>query len=184
MSNPTPKLVGLGGSLRAGSYSAAALRTGLSIATERGALTELLDLGKLHLPLYVPDLPIQEYPPESQAVIEHVVTAFRSADAMLWATPIYHGAMSGAFKNALDYMQLLARDPLPYLQGRAVGLLSIAGPTPLSQMADCVAELRAWVAPTRVTLLAQDFSPELTLTSEVGIRRLTRVVTELLSFKR
>ncbi|WP_303312688.1 NADPH-dependent FMN reductase [Hymenobacter sp. BT730] len=175
-------MVGLSGSLRVGSYSTAALRTGLRIASERGAITELLDLRELPLPLYIPDLPIEGYPPGSQAAIRKLVTSFQSADVMLWATPTYHGTMSGALKNAIDYMQLLARDPAPYLQGRAVGLLSLAGPTPLGHMADCVTELRAWLAPTRVTLRATDFSPELTLTSEVGIRRLTRVVTELLTF--
>jgi len=41
------------------------------------------------------------------------VARYREADAMLWATPTYHGTMSGALKNALDYMQLLAKDPAP-----------------------------------------------------------------------
>ncbi|KUG09025.1 NADPH-dependent FMN reductase [Solirubrum puertoriconensis] len=178
------KLVGLSGSLRPGSHSTAALRAGLRIAAESGAATELLDLRELNLPVYLPDLALEDYPAEAQGAISRLVAAFRSADVMLWATPTYHGCMSGALKNAIDYMQLLARDSAPYLQGRAVGLVALATPAPLGNMADCVTELRAWLAPTRVTLTANDFSPEGTLTSESGNRRLTRVVTELLGFHR
>jgi FMN reductase len=181
--NTALKIVGLGGSLRAASYSTAALRAGLSIAADKGAITELLDLRELNLPVYLPDAAIEEYPADAQAAISRLVAAFRSADVMLWATPTYHGSMSGALKNAIDYMQLLARDPAPYLQGRAVGLVSLAAPSPLANMADCVTELRAWLAPTRVTLTAQDFSPERELISQTGIRRLTRIVTELLHFR-
>jgi FMN reductase len=87
------------------------------------------------------------------------------------------------FKNAIDYMEFLAKDSRPYFQGRAIGLISVSDSSPMSGMANCVNELRAWLAPTRVTLTANDFSPEMTLTNEIRSRRLTRVVTELLEFK-
>lgn len=177
------KIIGLGGSLRAKSYSSAALRAGLDIAEGMGASTELLDVRELDLPMYVPDLPIEEYPASSQETIRKLVASFRGADLMLWATPTYHGVMSGVFKNAIDYMELLAKDPLPYFKGRAIGLVSVSDSSPLASMASCVNELRAWLAPTRVTLTANDFSAEMALTNEARIRRLTRLVTELLEFK-
>jgi len=102
---------------------------------------------------------------------------------MLWATPTYHGTMSGVFKNAIDYMEFLAKDSPPYLQGRAIGLVSVSDSSPLAGMANCVNELRAWLAPTRVTFTANDFSSEMTLTNETRSRRLTRLITELLEFK-
>lgn len=177
------KIIGLGGSLRARSYSSAALRAGLHIAGGLGASTELLDLRELDLPMYVPDLPIEEYPASSREAVRTLVASFRSADSMLWATPTYHGAMSGVFKNALDYMELLAKDSPPYFQGRAIGLVSISDSSPLAGMANCVNELRAWLAPTRVTLTDDDFSSEMILTNETRRRRLARLVTELLEFK-
>lgn len=176
------KIVGLGGSLRALSCSSAALRAAMDIAKGLGATTEVLDLRLLDLPMYVPDLPIEEYPASSQEAIRTLVASFRSADLMLWATPAYHGAMSGVFKNAIDYMEFLAKDPRPYFQGRAIGLVSVSDSSPLASMASCVNELRAWLAPTRVTLTASDFSSEMTLINEARSRRLTRVVTELLDF--
>lgn len=177
------KIIGLGGSLRAKSFSSAALRIGLEIAEGMGASTELLDLRQLDIPIYVPDLPIEGYPGSSQETVRKLVASFRSADLMVWATPTYLGAMSGLFKNAVDYMEFLAKDPRPYFKGRAIGLVSLSDSTPLASMSSCVNELRAWLAPTRVTLTANDFSAEMTLTNELRLRRLTRMITELMEFR-
>ncbi len=176
------KMVGLGGSLRERSYSAAALRAGLAVAAERGFCIEALDLRALALPMYVPDQALADYPMEQQASLVQFVAALRGADVMLWTTPAYHGAMSGVFKNALDFMQLLAGDKRPYLQGCAVGLLTVSDASPLAGLANCVQELRAWLAPTRVTLDSDDFSEDMALTSASGQRRLGRLIAELADF--
>jgi FMN reductase len=176
------KLVALSGSLRAGSLSTAALRTALEIARRAGADTEMCDLREIDLPLYLPEAPINSYPPAARPQITRLVAHYRDADAMLWATPTYHGAMSGALKNALDYMELLSEEAEPYLQGKAVGLISIADGAPLANMAGCVTELRAWLAPTRLTLHAADFAGERGLVSASAIRRLDRLIAELLHF--
>jgi FMN reductase len=177
------KIVALGGSLRINSFSAAALRAGLAVAAQLGATTEMLDLRFLNLPLYVPDLPVDSLKSAAQDAVGKLIESCRSADVMIWASPTYHGAMSGALKNAIDYMQHLAGDPAPYLQGKAVGIISIADPAPLANVAGCVHELRAWLAPTRLTLNSQDFSPSLELTDERATRRITRLVEELLKFR-
>ncbi|HEU4853426.1 MAG TPA: NAD(P)H-dependent oxidoreductase [Telluria sp.] len=174
------KIVGLGGSLRVNSYSAAALRKALEIAADAGAQTDIIDLRELNLPIYIPDAPVAAYAPPVRDALEEFLAKCRSADVMLWATPTYHGSMSGAMKNAIDYMQLLARDPAPYLQGKAVGLLSISDAAPLAHLAGCVQELRAWLAPTRLTFDAEDFSDGMVLASEKALRRTTRLVDELL----
>lgn len=176
--------VALGGSLRERSLSAAALRASVDIAASLGATTQMLDLRLIGLPMYIPDLPIEAYPGECQAALRHFAQVVRNADVMLWATPTYHGSVSGAFKNAIDHMQMLARDSTPYLQGKAVGLIAVGDSSPLASMAACVHELRAWLAPTRVMLMSADFSPDLTLSAEGAIRRTTRLVDELLRFNR
>jgi len=179
----TPLLVGLGGSMREKSYSRAALREVLRIAeAEGGAATELLDVRELNLPMFVPDLPIAGYPSSQQANITHFIEACRRADVMIWASPTYHGAVSGVVKNALDFMEFLSDDEPPYLQGRAVGLMTIPDPTTFGAMINAVHELRAWLAPTQVTLSRQHFTAELALNDERTQRRLTRLVNELLGF--
>lgn len=114
-------IVGLGGSLRAGSTTLRLLRYALSVAASHGATIELLDLRDLPLPLYEPDAPAR--PPE----VERLLAAVRRADGLLFATSVYHNALSGAMKNALDYLELLSRDEPPYLTGRPVGLLAGGG---------------------------------------------------------
>ena len=178
------KMVGLGGSLRERSYSSAALRAAMKMADEAGFVTETLDLRLLDLPMYVPDQALLDYPCHQQAALAQFAAALRSADVMLWTTPAYHGAMSGVFKNALDFMQFLADDPRPYLQGCAVGLLTLSDSSPMGGLANCVQELRAWLAPTRVTLASADFSPEMALSSASGQRRVARLIAELCDFSK
>lgn len=98
------KIVALGGSLRINSFSAAALRASLAVAAQLGATTEMLDLRLLDLPLYVPDLPVNSLNSAAQNAVGKLIESCRSADLMIWASPTYHGAMSGALKNAIDYM--------------------------------------------------------------------------------
>lgn len=179
-----PVLVGLGGSLRELSRSSAALREALRIASALGADTEMLDLRQLDLPMYSPVLDLGDYPAAGRAALERLVAAILRADAMIWASPTYHGTVTGAFKNALDFFELVGEGPAPYLQGRAVGLITIPDPTTFGAMADAAHELRAWLAPTRVVLRSADFTPDLAITDPKALRRLSRLVEELLAFAR
>ena len=178
----SPTLVGLGGTLRERSYSRAAVREALRLAEARGARAELLDLRELNLPMFAPDISPREYPAEHRASIARLLDACRRADAMLWASPTYHGTVSGVFKNALDFLELLADDRPPYLAGRAVGLIAINDSLPFEAMANSVYELQAWLAPSRVTLDSDDFTPELTLRPGRRQRRMQRLVNELIGF--
>jgi len=179
-----PVLVGLGGSLREASRSAAALREALRIAAAAGAETEMLDLRQLDLPMYSPVLDLAGYPASARPAIERLVAAISRADAMLWASPTYHGTVTGVFKNALDFFELVGDAPAPYLQGRAVGLITVPSPSTFGAMADAAHELRAWLAPTRVVLRSADYAADLTITDARALARLTRLVGELLSFTR
>src|SRR5688572_12314763 len=114
-------ILGLGGSLRPGSGTLALLRYALGVAAGHGATTELIDLRQLPLPLYGSDQPART------AEVEHLLAACRRADGFIFATPVYHNTIAGAMKNALDYLELLKDDQLPYLTGRPAGLLAGGG---------------------------------------------------------
>ena len=69
---------------------------------------------------------------------------------------MYHGTVSGAFKNALDWLQLLSdRDP-PYLTNKVVGLISVAGGVQglqaVNTMEFAARALRAWSVPLVVPI--------------------------------
>ena len=139
------KVVGLGGSLAAQSSSLAALKIALEGAAEAGAQTSLLDIRELNLPMYVPGL---SDVPES---VERLCESVHSADGLLWSSPLYHGTISGSFKNALDWLQLLSERKPSYLTDKVVGLISTAGGTQglqaVNTMEFVVRALRGWAVP-------------------------------------
>lgn len=180
----TPVIVGLGGSLREKSFSRAGLQTALDLTASEGADAVMLDLRELNLPMYIPDYDIGDYPAAHHAGIRRLVDEIRRADVLIWASPTYHGAMTGALKNAIDFIEFLSDEPKPYLQERAVGLMAIPDRLTFTAMADSVHELRAWLAPTRVLLNKNDFNPDMTLQNERTIRRIKRLIDELLKFAR
>ena len=159
-----------------------ALQASLALAAERGAEVALLDLNALDLPLFRPDMPLDAYSQFQQPAIARLIESCRAANAMIWASPTYHGTVSGAFKNALDFLELLSDDDPPYLSGQAIGLIAVSDQSTFPAMIDSVHELRAWLAPTRVTLTGRDFDADQLLTSERVQHRMARMVGELLTF--
>jgi len=67
------------------------------------------------------------------------------------SSPLYHGTVSGAFKNAIDWLQLLSDRTPPYLTDKVVGLISTAGGThglqAVNTMEFAVRALRGWAVP-------------------------------------
>lgn len=144
------KVVGLGGSLAAPSRSLAALRSALAGAAGAGAETELLDLRELQLPLYVPtDTSVP-------AGARHLLDAASVCNAMVWSSPLYQGTVSGAFKNALDWLHLLSDHDPPFLSDQVVGLVATAGGVhglqAVNTMEFSVRALRAFAVPLVVTV--------------------------------
>jgi FMN reductase len=142
----TLTVVGLGGSLAHKSRSLAALRIALDGAAGAGAATELLDLRELDLPMYNPD-DERDPPPAASTLIE----ACHDADGMLWSSPMYQGTISGAFKNALDWLHALGSREPPFLHDEVIGLISAAGGTQglqaINTMEFAVRALRGWAVP-------------------------------------
>ena len=139
------KIVGLGGSLGATSRSRAALQVALEGAASAGAEATLLDLRELDLPMYNPD------DDEPTAAAARLIESCYSADGMLWSSPMYQGTISGAFKNALDWLHELGRREPPFLHDKVIGLISAAGGTQglqaINTMEVSIRALRGWAVP-------------------------------------
>lgn len=142
-------IIGIGGALTGGRSSLTALRLALSAADQAGATTDLLDIQALALPLFAPDA-------SDHAGVRYLVSAVKAADGLIWSSPLYHGTISGAFKNALDWLELLRDGEEPYLSHKVVGLIATAGGTQALQaintMEYCARALRGWVAPLTVPI--------------------------------
>ncbi len=114
------RLLGISGSLRAGSLNTALLR-----AAQQGAGPDVhIDIATLHgIPLYDGD-------EEAKSGIPAAVTALRekiyASDGILLATPEYNGGVPGVLKNGIDWLSRGAESKKVYY-GRPFALL---GATP------------------------------------------------------
>jgi chromate reductase len=97
MSDDPTRILLVSGSMRAGSSNAAVLRTVRELAPE-GVETELYER-LATLPHFNPD---DDHDPLDPAVVE-LRAAIAAADAVLFSTPEYAGALPGSFKNLLDW---------------------------------------------------------------------------------
>jgi FMN reductase len=89
-------------------------------------------------------------PSRSFAALE-VAMEGAAADGLIWSSPMYHGTISGSFKNALDWLQLLNDRAPPYLTDKIIGLISTAGGMQglqaVNTMEFIVRALRGWAVP-------------------------------------
>ena len=162
-----------------------ALRIAAESAAESGAEVTYITGRALMLPLY--DTESDERTPQTLAFIE----AVRVADGLLVASPGYHGAMSGMVKNALDYIEDLRHDDRPYLDGRAVGLISVAhgwqtAVGTLNQLRQVAHALRGWPAPMGVAIndVAGVVGDDAATTDPAVVRQLQTVGREVAEFAR
>ena len=148
-----PLIVGIGGGLGGESQSLVALKAALAGAEKAGAKTDLIDLQTVRLPLLEPDKNLEAYSTEVKGYIDRV----GAAEGYIWASPAYHGTVSGVMKNALDFFEYLSERNPPYLYGKPVGLIStaggtMAGVTTIQAMLHVAHALRAWVVPLSVPI--------------------------------
>jgi len=146
-----PHIVGIGGTLRAGSTSEVALRFALDEAASMGATVTMLTGDAVTLPLYAPEDAFRC--DRARRLIDEI----SRAHGIVLASPGYHGSISGLLKNALDYVEDLRDAPLPYFHGRAVGLIACAygwqaTGTTLVAMRSIVHALRGWPTPLAVAI--------------------------------
>jgi FMN reductase len=149
------KIVGIGGSLRADSYSQIALDIAAKRAEALGAEVEILDLRQMNLPFCDGGNDYPNYPD-----VEKLQKAVKEADGLILATPEYHGSVSGVLKNALDLMSF------EQLDGKVAGLISVLGgqanSNALNDLRVILRWVHAWVIPEQIGIAQawKAFSPE------------------------
>jgi FMN reductase len=138
------RVVGIGGSFSVFSNSLAVLKASLDGARQEGADVELFDVKEMALPMF-------DGSPNAPPVAARFVEACAAAHGFVWSSPLYQGTISGAVKNAFDWLELLAKRDPPYLQGKVVGLVSTAAGghalQAINTMEFVARALRAWTVP-------------------------------------
>ena len=90
----------IAGSMRQGSYSTQVLKMVLEESKKYKTDTQILELRQVNLPIYDPSASNES---NNNNNIERVGNALKWADSIILSSPDYHGSMSGAMKNFLDY---------------------------------------------------------------------------------
>lgn len=147
----TTRIVAIGGTVSPESTTELALRAAMASAAAQGAHIALFDGA------YLAGLPHYRSDAHATGDGTEMVEAVRNADGILIAAPGYHGTISGLVKNALDYLEDLAGDSRPYLDGRAVGLIATAfgdqaTMSTMQTLRSIVHALRGWPTPMGATI--------------------------------
>lgn len=157
MSVPTEtravRVLCIGGSTRPNSSSEKAIRVCAAAAEAAGASADLILSRDLMFPIY--DTETEQRAPEAA----HFLKAVRAADALIIASPGYHGTLSGMIKNALDYLEDTRSDARVYLDGMPVGCIAVAygwqaTASTLQSLRTTVHALRGWPSPLGGTVNA------------------------------
>ncbi len=117
MSDGTLKILGIAGSLRRGSFNAAALRAAQELAPA-GMTIDIFDIAPI--PLYNEDVKAQGFPP----VVADLRARIKAADGLLLATPEYNYSTSGVLKNVIDWA---SRPPEQPFDGKPIALMGASG---------------------------------------------------------
>lgn len=142
----TFKVLGVGSSLRESASSTTALSVALDFAKKQGAEIRLLDLKQTKLPLYDPTTN------NSISEVKKVQDDVNWSDALILSTPDYHGSMSGAMKNFLDYFWA-------EFAGKTFGYICAShekGLTAMDQMRTAIRQCYGWSIPYGVSVSDSD----------------------------
>lgn len=180
-----PLIVGIGGTMRAGSTSEKALAATLKIAEQHGARTLMLSGPDLDMAAYQPDAA------DRSANARKLVDLLREADGIVISSPSYHGSISGHLKNAIDYTEDMRSDPRPYFDSRAVGCIVCAdgaqamGST-LYALRSIVHALRGWPTPyaAAINSSSRPFNADGSINNPEVAAQLSIVARQVVDFAR
>lgn len=174
------RVIGIAGSLRAGSFNRALLRAAVALAPE-GMEIEIAEIAGI--PPFNEDVEKKGMPP----VVADLRRRIAAADALLFAVPEYNHSVSGVLKNAIDWLSRGDDQPLGgkpcAIMGASTGMIGTARAQ--AHFRDLSAAVNMPVMPQPEVLVAKarerfDQHPE--LVDEPTRRRLRALLEALMSW--
>jgi NAD(P)H-dependent FMN reductase len=177
----TINVLGVAGSMRQDSYSTLGLRMVLEEVKKYYSESYLLELRDINLPLYDPSGPSSNDLSfnNSNNVLEKITTALKWADALVLASPDYHGSMSGTLKNFLDYFW-------EDFAGKTFGYIIAShekGLTVADQMRTAVRQCYGWSMPYNISINGEkDFDSKGNLVNSALVKRIKMLARDLVTY--
>ncbi len=174
MTNKPLKVLGLSGEYRLTSKCGMLVNHALRIAESLGAEIHFWDLDVKPLPL------VGEEGCWENANVKEFQKLASECDAFLLSSPEYHGTMSGAMKNTLDWLYS------KHVKGKVFGLMSTLGgvqnSNTLNHMRISLRWLHAWPVPEQLAIgkVKQAFDNDGNLVNDETKERLDNLVKSVI----
>jgi NAD(P)H-dependent FMN reductase len=170
-------ILGIAGSLRSNSNSTRALKIALHDASLKySTKTGLVDLKEKALPIFNPS-----DRSEDNQNVKDVTKEVVKADAFILASPDYHGSMSGAIKNWLDFYW-------KEFAGKTFGYIVAShekGLTVMDQMRTAVRQCYGWSLPYGISVNGDhDFDRAGNVTNESLLSRIEMLARDLVVYSK
>jgi FMN reductase len=176
------KIIGIGGSIENRSNTLSALKFAMEAVEKCGATCELFDIKKLNLPIFHPGKGIEQ----GGDKLKHYLESVYNGDGYILASPEYHGTVSGAFKNVIDYLEILGSKKPPYLTNKPIGIIAIGGGDisgimTIQSIINIAHNLRAIAASNNVAIVSsfKHFDEKNIITNDTIRRRIKRLAEEV-----
>lgn len=153
----TPRILALGGSLRAESYNHKLATIAAEAAREAGAEVTLIELRDFRLPLFDQDLEAAE---GKSSVAKKLKELFLNADGFIIASPEYNSGITAALKNVIDWVSRADSEdeaPLLAFKGKSAAIFSASpggygGARSLAQLRPLLENIGVSVLPAQVSI--------------------------------
>lgn len=130
------QILGLSGSLRAGSFNTALLQAARDIHPDAIRIGSLSDI-----PLYNADVEVERFPSSVEALQRQVALA----DGVLLSSPEYNNSVPGVLKNAIDWLSRPSADIRNVFRNKPVAVMG-ASPGGFGTISAQTAWLPVWRA--------------------------------------
>jgi NAD(P)H-dependent FMN reductase len=166
-------ILGIAGSMRQDSYSTQVLKMVLEKSKKYKTDTQILELRQVNLPIYDPSASNESNISNN---IERVSNALKWADSIILSSPDYHGSMSGAMKNFLDYFW-------EEFAGKTFGYIVAShekGLTVVDQMRTAIRQCYGWSMPYNISINGEkDFNSKREIVNSALINRIKILARDL-----
>ena len=162
--------------MRQGSYSTQVLKMVIDEAKKYKTDTQILDLRQVNLPLYDPSASNESGTNNNNNDIEKVSNPLKCADSIILSSPDYHGSMSGAIKNFLDYFwEEFAGKTFGYIVASHEKGLTVA-----DQMRTAIRQCYGWSMPYNISINGEkDFNSNREIVNSALVNRIKILARDL-----